>query len=140
MPIEVLFEGKIVRVLVVTELAISEPNVLWYILVTPRQHVDKYPVHKKVLLRKQAYRPLCRKSLVDTYLGRGGGIRTLTGGYPTLARMGYPPPPPGVDRQTETITFPHPSDAGGKYYLCNRFLANRKVLKVWERCNPSFGT
>ena len=36
---------------------------------------------------------------------------------PTLAGgtyLGWGTSPSGVDKQTETITFPHPMDAGGK--------------------------
>ena len=38
-------------------------------------------------------------------------------GYPPVKTWdGYsPPPPPRKCEQTENITFPHPSDAGGKY-------------------------
>ena len=57
-----------------------------------------------------------------------GGTHTRSGGYPSQVRGthprsgGYPiqvrgvptpPPPPRKCEQTENITFPHPSDAGG---------------------------
>ena len=64
---------------------------------------------------------------------RGGTpFPDLDGGYFLQKGWGYPPPiggwgtpPPQVwiDTQTENITFPHPSDAGGKYkvFLCFSF-------------------
>ena len=54
---------------------------------------------KKTTRRQEAYRRPCRKSLA------GGGV-------PTLA--GVPPPRVLTYKQTGTITFPHPTDAGGK--------------------------
>ena len=50
--------------------------------------------------------------------------------------MGYPPHRPGTGypprkcEQTKNITFPHPSDAGGKYYLLNPSDASGKVFAL----------
>ena len=54
--------------------------------------------------------------LGGTYLGREGvptlgGVPTLAGGVPTLA--GVPLPRVWTYKQTETITFPYPTHAGG---------------------------
>ena len=75
----------------------------------------------------QAHAILFRKGVPPAWEGR----------YPP-AKVGTPPPPVEVwtDTQTETITFPHPSDAGGKNgYIIdgNRCYLHFTCTHYWSR-------
>ena len=60
-------------------------------------------------------------------------------------RWGTPPPPPPprvwTGKQTETFTFPHPSDAGGKnrehtevtYWIIYDMMCDNNVARVQEK-------
>ena len=90
---------------------------------------------KKVLLRGHKRHTARRvSSTPSAILSRGGGgAYAIPGqGYPNPDLAGVlppswsgrgtrPPPPPGVDWQTGTITLPHPSDAGGNesFIVCS---------------------
>ena len=69
--------------------------------------------------------------------GRGTPHPDLAGVSPFLTWTGYTPLPLSVDKQTESITFPHPSVAGGKnpgLFNCRDTISslNVQVLLLWR--------
>ena len=70
------------------------------------------------------------------------------GSPPLISRMGYPPhpdlgwgspSPPGKCEQTENITFPPPSDAGGKYVKKQLFLILLNIFwSNFSRLSPDW--
>ena len=74
-------------------------------------------MNKKVLLRERkrhTARRVTSTRYAPTWTWKGGILLPLPQPGPGKE---YSPPPVKVwtDTQTENITFPHPSDAGGKY-------------------------
>ena len=67
--------------------------------------------------------PPVRKDGEYPPVGKDGG---LYGGTPSPLADGVLSPPPQVrtDTQTENITFPHPSDAGGKNAVQFRIISD----------------